>query len=511
VNDITSQQSNAPAGYTPFYGSYHAQDSAGLDAQVFVNESTGQVIFAFRGDVPLPGINGAGSSDSSILAGNSPTAYLNAVNTYFSTQEAALTQAGYSTDPTNVFVSGASLGGYAAQYLGLTQGLGGAAYATPGLIGYDGSATPPSSFTTYEVDGDGVSSYSSNSGINWDISTPSYNYGTVVFGGSQANAALLGQMVNMLGSEPDANEFGNGPTTALGGIAGETLALHNPSTVAETFGITLTNAPPTSSLDWLQNDLSSDAALQLQGTGATTTSQVTGSNAGTLTFSDISASGTTLGTITSSTSGSTYLTFANWDNSSGAQSTSETQSWQGASELSDYISVLESGQAINSNSANISSGPSVNLTTYNGSSNSYSISSGVSATFSGNGNLITGQANDVMGVNGLDNNITDDTAGSTVNLGIGAQGTANFLNGGTVNTSNNNTYSINGTQVQLNIDCVLDDINVSGANLDVESDSQASITGTANTATTSSTDTLALAAAAIVSLAPATPTASLVA
>ncbi len=111
------------------------------------------------------------------------------------------------------------------------------------------------------------------------------------------------------------------------------------------------------------------------------------------------------------------------------------------------------------------------------------------------GNITLYPSDATLNLSGIGNSFTTMGDGVQVNLGVNATGTANFLEGGTLNTSNNNTYSVNGTEININVDCVLDNLTASNDLFNVSANSQAILNGVGNAITTSIDDTLTLAGA----------------
>lgn len=92
---------------------------------------------------------------------------------------------GYSLDPSNVFVTGNSLGGYAAELASQQYGYGGAAFGAPGIPG-NTSNPSPQNFTVYVSAADAVGNYASDSpgAPLLAQSGNQYHYGTVKYLGT---------------------------------------------------------------------------------------------------------------------------------------------------------------------------------------------------------------------------------------------------------------------------------------------------------------------------------------
>jgi hypothetical protein len=69
-----------------------------------------------------------------------------------------------STDPSNVFVTGNSLGGWEAQVAARANGFGGTSYGGPGVFAIGSAADNPNKFIAYVNDGDPVGNFATENG-----------------------------------------------------------------------------------------------------------------------------------------------------------------------------------------------------------------------------------------------------------------------------------------------------------------------------------------------------------
>jgi len=76
-------------------------------------------------------------------------------------------QQGNTLDTTSTFVTGLSLGGYAAEFAALNNGFAGASYGAPGMPGFASSGSPPSNFVSFVTQGDGIANFATDTGLNW--------------------------------------------------------------------------------------------------------------------------------------------------------------------------------------------------------------------------------------------------------------------------------------------------------------------------------------------------------
>ncbi|MBV9481002.1 hypothetical protein [Bradyrhizobium sp.] len=141
----TGLSTSIPPGYSLLYSS--KQDAtfaqAGLDANAYVNEATGQILLAFRGPISIPfGVNPASTLENAALkidlriANDDPTVTSSMsvdAARFVSAVSAAAQQKGLSFSSSNVFVTGNSEGGLFAELAARANGFAGATFGAPGI------------------------------------------------------------------------------------------------------------------------------------------------------------------------------------------------------------------------------------------------------------------------------------------------------------------------------------------------------------------------------------------
>lgn len=97
--------------------------------------------------------------------------------------------------PDNVFVTGNSLGAYAAQLAAKERHYGGVGFAGPGLPGYHAPPERPTNIVNYLIDGDPVANYAADTGVSWagwlDAGRLGDHYGRIERLGNARNQAAL--------------------------------------------------------------------------------------------------------------------------------------------------------------------------------------------------------------------------------------------------------------------------------------------------------------------------------
>jgi hypothetical protein len=200
ASDATYYYGTVPAGFSPLLvPSHDTQDDAdGFYGAAYKNGS--EVIIAFGGTVDNPAdAYGLGSmyADLLLAAGLTPNA-LNDAETFATIAIALAEQQGYS--PTDIFVTGHSLGGLEAEAVaeneyqnGIT--LDGATFGAPGLPDYTNTGTGPN-LVDYVDYGDPVGNYSSDSqavasGSLVGPPPPTDHVGTIQYVGSPSDSSAL--------------------------------------------------------------------------------------------------------------------------------------------------------------------------------------------------------------------------------------------------------------------------------------------------------------------------------
>jgi hypothetical protein len=176
----------------------------GFFARAFVNPQ-GQVVIAFAGPTSSPGSgkssgSGASTTDEQIMSGRIPQDYRDAVSHYTDAVLAAAAKNGLPKSAENIFTTGNSLGGYAAQYSASLHGFGGASFGGPGVFDLGPYKKPDKidRFQSYIIAGDPVANASTDSGIHW--------------GKAQQFGPHYGQTVFLVGSENAQAELQNAAT-----------------------------------------------------------------------------------------------------------------------------------------------------------------------------------------------------------------------------------------------------------------------------------------------------------
>lgn len=164
---------------------------SGMSASAFL-DARGNVVIAYQGTITSPQYQ----LDVAVLSGTSASklqGFSDALD--FASKVQAVAKAD-GIAQNHVYVTGHSLGGTLASYVASQTGLGGTAFASSGVPGYQAPSIPAANFVTYVEKGDPFANYATDAAEKASavVANPSMDhYGTVVSLGSAADAAELQQ------------------------------------------------------------------------------------------------------------------------------------------------------------------------------------------------------------------------------------------------------------------------------------------------------------------------------
>ena len=183
----------AALGLKPFLDAQgHAMTetlSSGMSASAFL-DARGNVVIAYQGTTT----NAQYQLDVSLLSGTDGSklqGFSDALSFASQVENAAKSK---GINQTQVYVTGHSLGGTLAAYVASQTGLGGAAFASSGVPGYQAPTVPAANFVSYVEKGDPFANYATDTAERASaiVANPHMDhYGTVVELGTQADAAQL--------------------------------------------------------------------------------------------------------------------------------------------------------------------------------------------------------------------------------------------------------------------------------------------------------------------------------
>jgi hypothetical protein len=248
-----------PTGYSVLYSSTSDPTfaQAGLSGIAYVNDSTGQIIVAFRGPVTVSsGSNGedetlanAAVGVNSQIANGDATVTSNmegTVSTFMANVQSAAEGNGYSYSSDNVFLTGNSEGGFVAEVAGQSTGFGGTTFGAPGVPGYDGSGQP-TNFTNCIEAADPVGNRATDGYLPPETGDQ-YHYGNDIFLGSQAASDNLANDYNNALNPP----AGTDPSMQIGSLGNLIIDAgvdHPYAAYANSLGVTLNGPSSSSSVD----------------------------------------------------------------------------------------------------------------------------------------------------------------------------------------------------------------------------------------------------------------------
>ena len=162
--------------------------ASGVNATAFIDNS-GNVIIAYQGTTT----GGQFQLDAGIAGndGSAPAGFSDALSFARHVQTVAARE---GILPTQIYVTGHSLGGTLSSYVASETGLPGASFAASGIPGYQAPATPAANFINYVDKGDPFANYGTDTAEKGSaaVAIPAFDhYGTVVLLGSAADAAAL--------------------------------------------------------------------------------------------------------------------------------------------------------------------------------------------------------------------------------------------------------------------------------------------------------------------------------
>ncbi|HEY4987698.1 MAG TPA: hypothetical protein VII39_13845, partial [Bradyrhizobium sp.] len=213
----TGLSTNIPYGYSLLYSS--RQDSsfekAGLVANAYVNEATGQILIAFRGPLSIPdGLVSSNTLERAALKVDLRIAFDDASVTtemdreaqrLFSVVRDAAQGRGLSFTNQNVFVTGNSEGGFLAELLAKDENLSGETFGAPGIPGQQVNPAPNGNLINYLNKGDPVANLGSDALLAPFIAPAGtqYHYGKIQYIGSDTAGADLVKAAQVLFAPQD--------------------------------------------------------------------------------------------------------------------------------------------------------------------------------------------------------------------------------------------------------------------------------------------------------------------
>ena len=183
----------AALGLKPFLNAQgHAMTetlSSGMSASAFL-DARGNVIIVYQGTTT----NAQYQLDVSLLSGTNASKLQGFSDALSFASQVEKSAASKGINQNQVYVTGHSLGGTLSAYVASQTGLGGAAFASSGVPGYQAPAVPAANFVSYVEKDDPFANYATDTAEKASavVANPHMDhYGTVVQLGTNADAAQL--------------------------------------------------------------------------------------------------------------------------------------------------------------------------------------------------------------------------------------------------------------------------------------------------------------------------------